>query len=824
MAPRDSATAEAGKLPATTSSRFDTPRPVAYFTDIHHRILGNGRYEVVEGTDIGAFKFAVGGCGDHPMDPERLRLTHSLILNYGLLESESPMNRLSLYSFEPATFDELAVFHDRRYLDFIRNPSETERKRHVVDPFVKYNLSLLPWTDCTLFEGVYDYCCRTAGASLDAAQWLCDNTESRPVAINWNGGMHHAHCANAAGFCYVNDIVLAIVKLLEVYDRVLYVDLDYHHGDAVEEAFYSCPRVVTLSIHSAPSKSSGNSFPGTGAVYDIGPDGTPGKGHAVNLPMKPGLTDDLFLYALRTTLEALLQRFRPSCLVVQSGSDSLAGDLLTSHSGFNLSTRGHATAVQELRRLGIPTLVLGGGGYSLTSVAKCWSMETAVWLNRGEPFLSPGAEDTSIPSSDQYYVRYDACPSVHVKAQSNLKEHNTRDSVEHTVNTVLDNINKYIPIAPSVPFGLSLPEAPEPKRRRSNASLDEADAKGTFINHTVGGLSGSSTMAPCRPRWNLFILTAAVVEAIATEVCEGHGSCLECTSSPLCWWCPARSSCEAWPEPDGFGKTAMKLAEGRREQDACEDCVGGEGTCYGSCYARRLGPDDCALWFHGEGLQPPPDGCLDFYRDGLKSLHTSLAMPLFRGLRGDDHGNMTDEIPMELELSGWALALVLVLPIGIPLITVAILYYIMKCYRRCRRQGENPNENRSNPTYVNRTEANRLISQGTRRTVIPEEKCGSSETCNVCIDSIHAGDSQRTLWCGHAFHDECIRTWLLRPQRIRWPSTDEVELQTRWYDPKRMSCPTCRTSIVDALGPSEIFPTIIGHPAASRSSQSIITY
>ncbi|EEQ98819.1 histone deacetylase, putative [Perkinsus marinus ATCC 50983] len=292
------------KLPGCTTNRFDTNRPVAYFTDIHHRNLGRGRYEIVEGGDIGAFKFAVGGCGDHPMDPERLRLTHSLI------ESESPMNRLSLYSFQPATFDELAVFHDRRYLEFIRNPSEADRKNHAVDPFVKYNLSLLPWTDCTLFEGVYDYCCRTAGASLDAAQWLCDNTDDRPIAINWNGGMHHAHCANAAGFCYVNDIVLAIVKLLERYERVLYVDIDYHHGDAVEEAFYSCPRVVTLSIHSAPSKSNTISFPGTGAIYDIGPEGSPAKGHAVNLPMKPGLSDDMFLYALRTTLSTLVQRFR----------------------------------------------------------------------------------------------------------------------------------------------------------------------------------------------------------------------------------------------------------------------------------------------------------------------------------------------------------------------------------------------------------------------------------------------------------------------------------------------------------------------------------
>ncbi|KAF4665308.1 Histone deacetylase 8 [Perkinsus olseni] len=842
---------EAPRLPECTTNRFDTNRPVAYFTDIHHRTLGEGRYEIIEGSDIGAFKFAVGGCGDHPMDPERLRLTHSLIVNYGLLEAESPMNRLSLYSFEPATFDELAVFHDRRYLEFIRNPSEAERKKHAVDPFVKYNLSLLPWTDCTLFEGVFDYCCRTAGASLDAAQWLCDNTDNRPIAINWNGGMHHAHCANAAGFCYVNDIVLAIVKLLEVYERVLYVDIDYHHGDAVEEAFYSCPRVVTLSIHSAPSKSNAVSFPGTGAIYDIGPEGTPAKGHAVNLPMKPGLSDEMFLYALRTTLKTLVQRFRPSCLVVQSGSDSLAGDLLTSHSGFNLSTRGHATAVQELRRLGIPTLVLGGGGYSLTSVAKCWSMETAVWLNRGEPFLSAGAEETCIPSSDQYYVRYAACPSVHVKAQPDLKEHNTRDSVEHTVTTVLNNIKEYIPIAPSVPLGLNLPDVQDSKRRRRSSSLGEepkgepspsrrtAPRKRTAIQGCLPvskrGPTRSSGlgMRPWRPHWIILYLTASTAKG--EDICRYHNTCDGCIASPACLWCPVSGACEAWPsgprgphdQGDGHKELPLDCEEDSspcngcisRGDDACRFCG---AACPSATEAEQHG-DSCAQWLHGTWPMPPPERCYDFYSNGIESFYMSAALrlPIGPSRALANGGNMTDELPVELELSGLALALVLLLPVVIPVTFVLVIYLVLKLYRRYRRQHDNPNDVHRTPKFVTRVEAKRLISRSSRTRIVPQDEDGV-ETCNVCIDSIEAGVAQRTLWCGHAFHDDCIKTWLLRPQRIRWRSTDDVELQTRWYDPARMSCPTCRKSVVDALGANEIFPRMIGQPR-ERSLRSLVT-
>ncbi len=101
--------------------------------------------------------------------------------------------------------------------------------------------------DCPSFEGLYDFCELAVGGSLDAADLII--TGEVQHAINWSGGYHHAKKSEASGFCYVNDIVVCIIELLKVYPRVLYIDIDVHHGDGVEEAFYHTNRVMTLSFH-----------------------------------------------------------------------------------------------------------------------------------------------------------------------------------------------------------------------------------------------------------------------------------------------------------------------------------------------------------------------------------------------------------------------------------------------------------------------------------------------------------------------------------------------------------------------------------------------
>ncbi|CAG8553324.1 1326_t:CDS:10 [Diversispora eburnea] len=190
--------------------------------------------------------------------------------------------------------------------------------------------------DCPAFDGLLEYCQRATGGSL---------------AVNWAGGLHHAKKQEASGFCYVNDIVIAILELLRYHSRVLYIDIDIHHGDGVEEAFYTTDRVMTLSFHNF-----GEFFPGTGDINDIG--FGKGKYYAVNFPLREGIDDDMYIRVFEPVVTRVIEWYQPSVIVLQCGADSLSGDRLGC---FNLSSR-----------------VLGGGGYTISNVSRCWAYETGV--------------------------------------------------------------------------------------------------------------------------------------------------------------------------------------------------------------------------------------------------------------------------------------------------------------------------------------------------------------------------------------------------------------------------------------------------------------
>ena len=117
--------------------------------------------------------------------------------------------------------------------------------------------------DCPVFDGMFDFCKQYTSGSIIGAHYL--NNGLSDIAVNWSGGLHHAKKHEASGFCYVNDCVLAILELLNYHERVLYIDIDIHHGDGVEEAFFLTDRVLTCSFHKY-----GDYFPGTGAINDIG--------------------------------------------------------------------------------------------------------------------------------------------------------------------------------------------------------------------------------------------------------------------------------------------------------------------------------------------------------------------------------------------------------------------------------------------------------------------------------------------------------------------------------------------------------------------------
>jgi histone deacetylase 1/2 len=159
------------------------------------------------------------------------------------------------------------------------------------------------------------------------------------IAINWSGGLHHAKKCCSSGFCYINDIVICILELLKTYTRVLYLDIDVHHGDGVEEAFYHTSRVMTLSIHQYGDKF----FPLSGGLDSVGRG--MGHGYSVNVPLRRGVNDNTYREVFRTVVSEVMNVYRPTVIVMQCGADSLALDQLGE---FNLSIEGHGECLQYI--------------------------------------------------------------------------------------------------------------------------------------------------------------------------------------------------------------------------------------------------------------------------------------------------------------------------------------------------------------------------------------------------------------------------------------------------------------------------------------------
>jgi histone deacetylase 1/2 len=316
--------------------------------------------------------------------------------------------------------------------------------------------------DCPVFDGLFDFARLYSGASLQAAARL--NAGLSDVAINWSGGLHHAKKSEASGFCYANDLVLAILELLKTHSRVLYVDIDVHHGDGVEEAFYLTDRVMTVSFH----KYGDYFFPGTGALTDIGEHR--GRYYSLNVPLKDGASDATFHALFKPVLARCVEAFRPGAIVVQCGADSLARDRLGC---LNLSLQGHGEAVAYLQRFGLPLLVTGGGGYTKHNVARCWAYETGLLLGERLP--------EALPMTD-YHEYYAPGYSLDVAAHRHAEDANARAAVDRIKAEVLENL-KALAAAPGVQFHELPPERDLP----ANLEPDDGPmAEGGGVLERVG--------------------------------------------------------------------------------------------------------------------------------------------------------------------------------------------------------------------------------------------------------------------------------------------------------------------------------------------------
>jgi len=365
--------------------------------------------------DVGNFHYGPG----HPMKPHRLSVTHSLVLNYNLHK------HMQVFRPYVATAHDMARFHSEEYIEFLQRVTPQN-----IQGFTKSLTHFNVGDDCPVFDGLYDFCARYTGASMEGAAKL--NNGQCDIAINWAGGLHHAKKFEASGFCYVNDIVIGILELLKVFPRVLYIDIDIHHGDGVQEAFYLTDRVMTVSFH----KYGNYFFPGTGDMYEIGAE--VGRYYSVNVPLKEGMDDMSYETVFKPVIRYVMDYYRPSAVVLQCGADSLAHDRLGC---FNLSTKGHGECVDYVKKFNVPLMVLGGGGYTVRNVARCWAYETSICVDQD---LS-----NELPFDTEYYEYFSPDFNLHPETNPRQENANSKAYLESIVETTQNHL-KIVAHAPSV--------------------------------------------------------------------------------------------------------------------------------------------------------------------------------------------------------------------------------------------------------------------------------------------------------------------------------------------------------------------------------------
>ena len=302
----------------------------------------------------------------HPFDPVRIRLTMELARELGVLASPS----VTMVSPSPATDAEIETVHDPQYVAMVRHAGRA------LVPAVWFGLGT---DDDPVFEGMHEAAALVVGATLAAARSVWSGTTAHAVSIA--GGHHHAMRAKASGFCIYNDPAVAITWLLSAgAERVAYVDLDVHHGDGVQAAFYDDPRVLTISLHEHPA----TLFPGTGRPDETGTGA--GEGYSVNVALPAGTEDAGWLRAIDGVVLPLLRAFKPTVLVTQHGCD---GHRLDPLAHLSLSVDGQRQAQVMMHELAHELcagrwVATGGGGYALVQVVpRTWTHLLAVAA--GEP-------------------------------------------------------------------------------------------------------------------------------------------------------------------------------------------------------------------------------------------------------------------------------------------------------------------------------------------------------------------------------------------------------------------------------------------------------
>ncbi len=292
----------------------------------------------------------------HPLRPGRMRDTWEMLHAYQAFDA--PNSRI--VSPRPPSEDELAMFHSREYIEVVRRLSQGEQGLNSG----RFGFGA---GDNPVFKGMYESEGLKVGAALVGAELLLKNEAD--TVFSFAGGLHHAGRDFASGFCVFGDGAVAMHHLANQGKRVAYIDIDAHHGDGVQAAFYDDDRVLTISFH----ESGQFLFPGTGFTHELG-EGA-GQGYSVNIPLFPYTDDDTFLWVFDQLMPPLIERFAPDIIFAQLGVDAHWRDPLTH---LALTTHGFEGLFQRIHALCPRWLAVGGGGYDRSVVPRAWTLAWGV--------------------------------------------------------------------------------------------------------------------------------------------------------------------------------------------------------------------------------------------------------------------------------------------------------------------------------------------------------------------------------------------------------------------------------------------------------------
>lgn len=326
----------------------------------------------------------------HPLRPERVLLTYDNIRGLGLIDRDN----VSEVPSRSATDEEIVAVHD---LDFVNVVKAIDEGSMPPSSGLRYGLGS---SDNPIFVDMHDASAAVCGASITAAEIVARGDVQH--SFNPAGGLHHARRDEASGFCIYDDPAAAIAKVLEIHPdwRVMYVDVDVHHGDGVQWIFYEEPRVLTLSLH----QSGRYLYPGTGFEDEIGKGVATGT--SVNIPLMSYTGNEDYLWALETTLNTLAESFRPHLIVTQLGADTHFGDPLAN---LGLTLPAYPRMAKILhdavhRWAGGRWVATGGGGYQFdTVVPVIWSVHFAEMCGAPEVIPQEWLEDRDAAEVSQSY-------------------------------------------------------------------------------------------------------------------------------------------------------------------------------------------------------------------------------------------------------------------------------------------------------------------------------------------------------------------------------------------------------------------------------------